>query len=289
MPNGDFSSEPGTEWWNSEAPTTSNWTTASAISGHSLVNSIRISGSVQFSLSALQDASSVNEHSYTWIAHVSSTGFLFQLATFKHNIITANSISPTLFELSSPVRTWRDSLSSVQGGQNLALALGGYPPSDIVIDDIQVYRSDINNSLRLRLKPKDTYPRLRNGTYEFTLWVKRPPNRRYYSDLNEGYEYTPKTITLRMEPTGSSGTYFPFPIDGTPYTNAPGGVTGIADAGAGWVKLVLRHERNGTFMINEYSDIPELEISITPYDSARPSPGAIDIAQPELHFYYNNY
>ncbi|HRY56024.1 MAG TPA: hypothetical protein P5142_15470 [Spirochaetia bacterium] len=148
-----------------------------------------------------------------------------------------------------------------------------------VLDDLRAYRYDLVDvsNLRLRLRPSDTSPILADGFYEFTLWVRKPADARFSSETGALANLASRYVTLRMsnlrEGQGVAGGRFSVNGDGQ------------------WHQIVLRQDLN-------FEGIAEgtetaIELAIFPFDAQSsdpgPEPGAVEIAQPELHFYLDGY
>ncbi len=153
--------------------------------------------------------------------------------------------------------------------------------ADVFIDDVHLIRSDIDLnrwSLRLILRQADTSPILVPGTYDFTLYVKKPSGYTLPSEASRGDStaYASKFIKLRM-------------VQLTDNSILAEEIFDISTLPAGWNKLILRFPRGKALKFTEGTDASILAIEILPFSTAKAFAGAVLIAKPELHFFINGY
>jgi len=299
MPNGDFEGAVGGEWAATPAADTNTYfnivsTGGQEINGKSLYVKVtaRPGDNVRFNLGTLADGTaSVALHTYAWLSIVNTSPVItYKLAPFDDVTDTENQlISPNLDQFGSNKVFKVLFNEQLLGSDRMALAFGLGNTSDFTLDDVRVVRSDIENRLRLLLKPIDTSPSLVRGYYEFSIWARKPGDAAFVTDAGTAEPYAARSLTVRMlqlSPDQSSAEHS-YPLDGRADSPDWGGT--VYDASSGWVKLVLRLAEGGNFVFDPRSAEPVLELSLAPYDYAQAEPGVVEIAQPELRFFLNGY
>ncbi|MFH2116082.1 MAG: hypothetical protein ABIJ86_16390 [Spirochaetota bacterium] len=154
----------------------------------------------------------------------------------------------------------------------------------LTVDEVRVVRADEKDSmyLRLLLAPRDTYPTLVPGYFEFSVWVKTPDDAYRFDDhtnrnIVPDAPYAVPTVTLGIRQL--AGT------DG-----AMGGGSATFPVPANWSQLKLRLPVGSNLQrFDESSDTSVIELYMVPGDTATPDAGALLIADPSLNFYINNY
>jgi hypothetical protein len=173
------------------------------------------------------------------------------------------------------------------------LLFGGKSPMSFAFDDIRILRSDIapDSRIRLLLTPPDTSEKLRSGYYEFVLWARKTPSRHFVNESGATQPYAASKVTLSMLSivlNARSGPQYAFPLDGST-TGLPAEDSITYDAATGWSRIRLRMSPGNNFDIDSSSTTPVLELAVFPFDYAKPQPGTVQIADPELHFYKDGY
>ncbi|MDA8411089.1 MAG: hypothetical protein M0001_11910 [Treponema sp.] len=238
-----------------------------------------------FNLSALLDQSSPTAtHTYNWRFFAKGSSYAFQ-SFYAPDIFNQNTSAYVTLS-TSPVDYLLPRDLSVPPGTPTILAFGSNSPiQNFIFDDIRVFRSEIKDycSLRLLLRPGDASHPLRDGFYEFTLWVRKSGSRSFVSEQAAKAPYAASRVTLSMlsllpNPTGNQHAY---PIDGSADIDGS-----VYDARSAWVRLALRAS---TLSINSSSTATVMEIAVFPFDKDNPDPGSVEIADPELHYYKDGY
>jgi len=247
----------------------------SAIHGYSATISAGPSEYVHFALNSLKDSAGASPHDYRLSANSahSNNDCRYQIGSFLGN--PAQSDGLPAFQDGGITLLISDILNS----EGKALIIGRDSPSTITIDDLRANRTDMTSRLRLRLRSQDTSPKLTNGYYEFSLWIRKPALMEFARAPNANApspedDYAAESVSLYMtnqtNGQGSDQQEWAVPDD------------------AAWHRLVLRQDMNFTGL-NIDSAEALIELAIAPFSDANPEPGAIDIAQPELRFYLNGY
>lgn len=152
------------------------------------------------------------------------------------------------------------------------------------VDDVRIVRHDLKelSSLRLYLAPADTTPSLVPGKYEFSVWVRRPPDALAYSSADRAYdpdaEFAATKVTLVMRQVG-------FLDD----VSAPYYFAETYDVGDGWARLSVRMGDGNMARFDETSSEPVLELAIYPFDPVDMDSGSIQVAAPSLRFFVDGY
>jgi len=156
---------------------------------------------------------------------------------------------------------------------------------NLLMDDLTAIRTDKdvkNWSLVLRLSTGDTLPGLVPGTYEFSVYVKKPAGCLFSTEARDSEPYASRFVTLKMiqivgttAQTVAERTY---------------DISALADPSV-WNRLVLRMNPNSTFSFSESTpgQVVRLSISGLNADGKLLEPGAVLIAEPSLNFYINGY
>lgn len=173
------------------------------------------------------------------------------------------------------------SVGSAPGWSLLFLKASG----NLTLDDVTAIRTDVdekNWALVLRLAAADTIPGLVPGTYEFSVYVRKPAGLLFLTEARTDEGYASRFVTLKMKQI----------VNGTAQTVAERtfDLTALASPGS-WNRLALRMEPNSTFSFMESSpgQLVELSISGLSADGKLLEPGAVLIANPSLNFYINGY
>ncbi|MBN2875276.1 MAG: hypothetical protein JXM71_09300, partial [Spirochaetales bacterium] len=152
------------------------------------------------------------------------------------------------------------------------------------IDDLRIVRFDIkeSSSLRLYLAPPDTSPSLVPGRYEFSLWVRRPLDARFFDDpgriSDPGAPFAATKVRLLMQQVG-------FLED----VSTPLMFTGTFNVGDSWQRIAVRMGDGNLARFDESSSEPVLELAVYPYASDDMDVGAVEIAAPALRFFVDGY
>ena len=271
---GDFEGA-STTGWSANGSTLGIVVSPSAMhagTGHALNIDNLAGATVYYSFSSLLDraAGVTADHSYMLAMNTANaTSFAYQVATSGSFLISDARGLDLSGEFTLPVA------KASMGNQRLYI--GSSQHSAVVLDDVRAARTDITNCLRLRLRPTDTIPTLTRGYYEFTVWARKPPSGYTFATENAAADpYATSAVTLWMgSPSGSDGSC--------------SAVSSIASSS--WTQLRLRQAAGGNFQaLDPTSADAQMELQIYPFDINRfPEPGAVELAQPELHFYLNGY
>ncbi len=235
-------------------------------------------------VNALLDYDQDAQHPYYWYMLTKGVdkAYFFQVVTGSTVLSSSTTdIANSAIQVTAgaSVSDGRQALAGIGkfgGTGNPQDILLGYKYSfNMTVDDLRFVRSDITPCLRLRLRSPDTTPVLVNGYYELTLWIRKPADLAFVTEDAAANPYAAGTVTLKMTDLlgGKGGTYQTYPV------------------GSDWKQAVLRQNAGGNFdRINGASQsAAAVELAIYPCDSASPQPGTVEIAQPELHIYVNNY
>lgn len=165
---------------------------------------------------------------------------------------------------------------------------GMFAPSSgsqtLEVDDVRIVRHDLKelSSLRLYLAPADTSPSLVPGRYEFSIWVRRPPDALSYADAGRAAdpeaEFAATRVTLVMRQVGFIDEAY------APYYFAES-----FDVGDDWTRLALRMGSGNLARFDEASGEPVLELAVYPFDPIDMDAGSIQIAAPNLRFFVDGY
>lgn len=151
------------------------------------------------------------------------------------------------------------------------------------IDEVRSIRADVTPVIRLLLNPADTNPGLVPGQYEFSVWVRLPPDAKTFDNATRTSEpYAAKHTTLgikQLVADAESGTLQTIRSWQQSYAVA-----------SGWQRLVLRMDAtNNMDRFDEDSPQPVMELSIAPSRLDAYDAGSIEIALPVLNFYINGF
>lgn len=286
--DGDFNnaSTPPATWYTlSAGPFVRLETSASMVHGNgkSLYVQTGDKKGVRYNLvDSLLDYNASAKHSYYWYMLTKDASIYYYQVVTGSTVLDSNStITDNVIQVpaSASVTDSRQPLTGIGtfgGVGNPQDILFGYTTFfNLIVDDLRFVRSDITPCLRLRLRSPDTTPVLVNGYYELTLWIRKPADLAFVTEDAAANPYAAGTVTLKMTDLlgGKGGTYQTYPV------------------GSDWKQAVLRQNAGGNFdRINGASQsAAAVELAIYPCDSASPQPGTVEIAQPELHIYVNNY
>jgi hypothetical protein len=251
-------------------------------SGQSCLVTTVSDGGVSFALSTLRDFDGSTNYGYTWTFYNKNASYYYLQTTSGGTFLSYKDATVDLVNetaLSSP----RILLNAGESSAQILLFGRSGTPGSFEADDVRVVRSDIkdHSCVRLLLRPSDTSPTLTRGYFDFTVWVRKPSGYYFPSDdaaaapSANDYTYAASKVTLWMgSPSGSDGSC---------------SVTASV-ASSGWTQISLRQNANGNFAdLDPTSADPQVELQIYPFDMESPEPGAVEIAQPELHFYLDGY
>jgi len=155
----------------------------------------------------------------------------------------------------------------------------------IDIDDLSISRTDLANLyyLRLRLRPDDTTLDLAPGRYEFSVWIKTPPDALPKGSVTRASDpdapFSAASVGLDLRQVG-------FSDDGQTINTFPTVFPTTSD----WTRVALR--MGGGNLTNFELDSTEavIELAIYPFGTLDDlEPGAVLIAAPSLRYFVNEY
>jgi hypothetical protein len=246
-------------------------------------------------------ANCANDNQYIYIDRNSfidpldaTTGHTYSLAMNASGIVGLEYLESLIAEYSSlglystgwnGTGPYYTSLSSITSTSTRVVAFNNSNTA-FLFDDISAIRTDIDArkwALVLRLGLEDTEPSLVPGTYEFSVYVKRPPTHTFNTDASRGdnVNYAARFVTLRL--TQIAGGSTPLTVAVQNYE-----ISALADPDS-WNLLTLRMPSGSNFTFPESTTGGAIELSISPIDPSRPEAGAVLIANPSLHFYIDGY
>jgi hypothetical protein len=276
-PSGDFESVVGTPpsppWAASAGTPFSVATGPGGINGsQALAISTNANANVSFDVSKASDQPGTSIHQYDILFEGKAGSF-----AYMSGVAADYSKASALVILPTSAMAVRIPQLSLPVGSSWYLFFGSTSPLVFTMDDLRLIRSDIGSSYRLRLLllPTDTTPTLRSGYYEFTVWVRKATGRYFVTESSATQPYAASSVTLSMK---------------TLQPNPSGPETAFAvEAVGAWTQLSLKMDPGANFTLDSASTAAVVELSIAPFDFNQPSPGQVEIADPQLHFYLNNY
>jgi hypothetical protein len=241
-------------------------TSGTQIHGQSLKITTAANSWISYNLAALKDYSATNAHDYSLLANCKIVDSYSQ---FSETFVSG---AGGQIPYGSAFRINQTGVLAL----SMDLFFGSGSINDITIDDFRCYRSDLVSAIRILLRPSDTNPSLINGYYEFSVWARKPSGLFFATEDNaialaDGYASSEVSLFMTNLSKGKGSAQAKFPV-----------------VGENWIRLVLRENLYGNMEgIDPTSVVPAMELAIYPCDFQQPSPGVVEIAQPELHFYAN--
>jgi len=183
--------------------------------------------------------------------------------------LEAQPITPVIIDAS----TYSFFLSAFSGfgeGNHFALLASVYNTS---FDEVRAVRSDMKPSIRLRLRPSDTYPSLVPGQYEFSVWVRTAAlDRRFDDSSRESEPYAACNVSLGIAQVGGKS------------------IVSESAVGATWTRVAVRMQSPDNLdYFNPLTPDAVMELSITPSSVTDLDAGALEIAAPALNFYVDGF
>ncbi len=161
-----------------------------------------------------------------------------------------------------------------------------------MIDEVRTVRADQDQYLRLLLRPDDPdiddagNPTLVPGQYEFSVWMRTADSdRRFDDDTRTAEPYASYSVTLRMRQLEST-----IDDEGSIVMEPSMELTRAYVVDSSWRRLIIRTEDPDNLdSFDESSDLPVLELAISPTLDGTPDAGAVLVAAPALNFYINGF
>jgi len=261
-------------------------TGVAAIHGESIDVATAGNDSVSFNLGSIFDQSYpvTIPHTYNWRFYLSAgSTYAAEVASVFDPTSPASTLAPTV-DSTGDVSI----LDITVNTPTPSLWFGNTSPLSFTMDDVRIFRSDINSDWRLRLllRPADAVQTLRSGYYEFTVWVKKPTNYYFLSvDPSPKNPYAASNVTLEMlSILEGKDIRHVYPIDGTPDP-----IGGSTYDSTNWVLLSLRMQSDSNFNLDSNATSPVVELAVYPFDWEHPDTGTVEIADPELHYFKDGY
>lgn len=186
----------------------------------------------------------------------------------------------------------QDKLDGFTDSEDTRFIVSGSESQILTVDEVRCVRADQDQYLRLLLRPDDPdiddegNPTLVPGQYEFSVWMRTADSDLRFDDGARTSEpYASYSVTLRMRQLESS-------VDdaGSIVLEPSMELTRSYVVDSSWRRLIIRAEDPDNLdSFDETSDLPVLELAISPTLDGVPDAGAVLIAAPALNFYARGF